>query len=69
MELVIDGYKISYKETGDGEDTVIILQGWGTNMAVYDSVDTESSSLTSRDLGTATNPGKRGLWRTMPGSF
>ena len=45
MELVIDGYKISYKETGDGEDTVIILQGWGTNMAVYDSV---AACLTGR---------------------
>lgn len=38
MELVIDGYKISYKESGEGEDTVVILQGWGTNMAVYDTV-------------------------------
>ena len=45
MELFIDGYKISYKETGDVEDTVIILQGWGTNMAVYDSV---AACLTGR---------------------
>ena len=45
MELVIDGYKISYKESGEGEDTVVILQGWGTNMAVYDTV---AACLTGR---------------------
>ena len=45
MEIVIDGYKISYKESGDGQDTAVILQGWGTSMAVYDSV---ASCLTSK---------------------
>ena len=45
MEIVIDEYKISYKESGDGEDTAVILQGWGTSMAVYDSV---ASCLTSK---------------------
>jgi len=38
MEIVIDGYKIAYKESGTGDDVIVILQGWGTNMAVYDSV-------------------------------
>lgn len=38
MELTVNGYKIFYKETGSGEETVVILQGWGTTMAVYDSV-------------------------------
>lgn len=38
METVIDGYKISYKESGDGDNVVVILQGWGTDLTVYDSV-------------------------------
>lgn len=38
MNIVIDGYNINYKITGDGEQTVVILQGWGTSMEVYDSV-------------------------------
>lgn len=38
MKIVIDGYKIAYKESGTGNDVIVILQGWGTNMAVYDSV-------------------------------
>lgn len=38
MEQIIDGYHIRYKITGDGEDTVVILQGWGTKLEVYDSV-------------------------------
>lgn len=38
MELMIDGYKINYKITGDGSETVVILQGWGTKLEVYDSV-------------------------------
>ena len=36
--MTIDGYNISYKETGDGKQSVIILQGWGTDMSVYDSI-------------------------------
>lgn len=36
MEIVIDGYKIAYKESGTGDKIIVILQGWGTNMAVYD---------------------------------
>ena len=38
MEIVIDGYKIAYKESGAGDNVIVILQGWGTNMAAYDSV-------------------------------
>lgn len=38
MNILIDGYNINYKITGDGERTVVILQGWGTGLEVYDSV-------------------------------
>lgn len=38
MNVTIQGYDIYYKETGTGEETVVILQGWGTKIAVYDSV-------------------------------
>lgn len=38
MNIEINGYNICYKITGDGEDTVVILQGWGTDLGVYDSI-------------------------------
>lgn len=38
MELEIDGYHIRYNISGEGEETVVILQGWGTRLEVYDSV-------------------------------
>ena len=38
MFTEIDGYNISYKISGDGDKNVVILQGWGTDMSVYDSV-------------------------------
>lgn len=38
MKVEIDGYNIKYKITGDGEDTAVILQGWGTSLEAYDSV-------------------------------
>lgn len=47
MNIEVDGYNICYKITGDsGEgsgngaepETVVILQGWGTDLGVYDSV-------------------------------
>lgn len=44
MEMVIDNYKIQYKESGMGEDVVVILQGWGTSMDLYDSVAASISS-------------------------
>ena len=38
MNLVIDGCNINYKITGSGEKTVVMLQGWGTGLELYDSV-------------------------------
>lgn len=38
MNIEVDGYNICYKITGSGEKTVVILQGWGTDLGVYDSV-------------------------------
>lgn len=38
MNIEVDGYNICYKITGTGEKTVVILQGWGTDLGVYDSV-------------------------------
>lgn len=38
MNIVVDGYNISCKITGNGEKTAVMLQGWGTDLGVYDSV-------------------------------
>lgn len=38
MNIEIDGYNISYKFTGEGDKTAVILQGWGTELGLYDSV-------------------------------
>ena len=39
MNIEVDGYNISYKITGpEDAETVILLQGWGTDLGVYDSV-------------------------------
>lgn len=38
MNIEVDGYNIAYKCTGQGEETVVILQGWGTHLGVYDPV-------------------------------
>jgi len=38
MNMDIKGYNICYKITGDGDDIVVILQGWGTEFGVYDIV-------------------------------
>ncbi len=38
MNILIDGYNINYKISGAGSSTVVILQGWGTSLSVYDSV-------------------------------
>ncbi len=40
MNITIDGCSISYKITGDGNETVVMLQGWGTDLGVYDSIVT-----------------------------
>ena len=38
MNIVVDGYNICVKTTGTGDKTVVILQVWGTDLGVYDSV-------------------------------
>lgn len=38
MNINIDGYNISYKISGEGDCVVAILQGWGTDLGVYDTV-------------------------------
>lgn len=38
MNLQINGLNINYKLSGNGEKTVIILQGWGTKLEYYDSI-------------------------------
>lgn len=38
MNIEVDGYQISCKITGTGEKTVVMLQGWGTDLGVYDTV-------------------------------
>ena len=35
MKINVNGYEIAYQITGEGEDTVVILQGWGTELATY----------------------------------
>ncbi|MCR4740441.1 MAG: alpha/beta hydrolase [Lachnospiraceae bacterium] len=38
MNVSVNGYNINYKESGTGERTAVMLQGWGTTLEVYDSV-------------------------------
>lgn len=38
MNIEIDGYNINYKITGDGKKTVVMLQGWGTTLEVYNMI-------------------------------
>ena len=39
MKISIDGYDISYKKSGpESADVLVVLQGWGTEMSLYDSV-------------------------------
>lgn len=38
MNIEIDGYNINYKISGNGSQIVVILQGWGTSLDVYNSV-------------------------------
>jgi pimeloyl-ACP methyl ester carboxylesterase len=37
MEIIIDDNKINYKVSGQGK-AVVILQGWGTSLDIYDAV-------------------------------
>ena len=42
MNIAINGYNINYKITGPAEAsdarTLVVLQGWGTELSLYDSV-------------------------------
>lgn len=38
MVIQIDNLNINYKITGDGPENFVILQGWGTDCDIYDSV-------------------------------
>lgn len=38
MNIEVNGYNICYKITGEGERTIVILQGWGTHLGMYDSM-------------------------------
>ena len=38
MNVEVDGYNITYKITGSGDKTVVVLQGWGTNLEMYDLI-------------------------------
>lgn len=38
MNIEVNGYNVCYKKSGSGEDVAVILQGWGTNLGVYDLV-------------------------------
>ena len=38
MNIEIDGYDISYTITGTGDETVVILQGWGTHYDIYNAM-------------------------------
>ena len=47
MTIEIDGYQICYKKSGTGSKVAVILQGWGTDLGVYDSIaDTIQSEYT-----------------------
>lgn len=38
MQIVIDNYNINYRVTGDSGDTIVILQGWGTGLDIYNKM-------------------------------
>lgn len=38
MEIKVDNYCINYKVTGNGPRNLVILQGWGTDCNIYDSI-------------------------------
>lgn len=43
METTIDGINIRYKISGKGRRYAVILQGWGTDMKLYDSIAADIS--------------------------
>ena len=44
MFIEVDGLNIAYKISGSGDDIAVILQGWGTKLAMYDTVAAAISS-------------------------
>ncbi|MBO7355526.1 MAG: alpha/beta hydrolase [Lachnospiraceae bacterium] len=44
MDICVEGLKIAYKFTGEGDTTAVILQGWGTSYPLYDVVASSISS-------------------------
>lgn len=38
MKITVDGLKISYRVYGEGEETAVLLQGWGTTYSIYESI-------------------------------
>lgn len=38
MEITVDDLKISYRIFGEGEETAVLLQGWGTTYSIYESI-------------------------------
>ena len=38
MNITVDGININYKISGNGERYAVVLQGWGTDMGIYDSI-------------------------------
>lgn len=38
MEITVDGLKISYRVYGEGDETAVLLQGWGTTYSIYESI-------------------------------
>lgn len=38
MNITVDGYNICYKISGSKDKYAVILQGWGTDLGVYDSM-------------------------------
>ncbi len=44
MFCTVDDLQISYRLSGEGEQTLVILQGWGTEWKVYDSIAAQLAS-------------------------
>ena len=38
MEITVDGHKVRYQISGEGDKALVILQGWGTTYEAYDPI-------------------------------
>ncbi len=38
MEITVDGLKVRYRISGEGNSALVILQGWGTSFEAYDPI-------------------------------